>query len=92
MQPAQAAGLVVGVHGTIHDLVVGGEREPDLLLAGLPRRIQVQRHIAESYAAVEGRNIELVNAYIPPYEGANRFNHEPRRVRKLLLHKRQRPA
>ena len=46
-------------------------------------------NIAESYAAVEGRNIELVNAYIPPYGPANRFNHEPRRPRKLLLHRKQ---
>ena len=46
-------------------------------------------NIAESYAAVEGRSIELVNAYIPPYGPANRFNHEPRRPRKLLLHRKQ---
>ena len=46
-------------------------------------------NIAESYAAVEGREILLVNADIPPYSQANRFNHEPRRHRKLLLHRRQ---
>jgi SsrA-binding protein len=46
-------------------------------------------NIAESYAAVEGREIALVNAHIPEYGPANRFNHEPRRPRKLLLHRRQ---
>ena len=46
-------------------------------------------NIAESYAAVEGRDIVLVNADIPPYQQANRFNHEPRRPRKLLLHRKQ---
>ncbi|HEX5775666.1 MAG TPA: SsrA-binding protein SmpB [Caulobacteraceae bacterium] len=46
-------------------------------------------NIAESYAAVEGAEIVLVNADIPPYSKANRFNHEPRRPRKLLLHRRQ---
>jgi SsrA-binding protein len=46
-------------------------------------------NIAESYAAVSGREIELVNAYIPPYEAANRFNHEPRRARKILLHRKE---
>ena len=46
-------------------------------------------NIAESYAAVEGREIMLVNADIPPYKQANRFNHEPRRRRKLLLSKRE---
>jgi SsrA-binding protein len=46
-------------------------------------------NIAESYAAVEGREIVLINADIPPYGHANRFNHEPRRPRKLLLHRKQ---
>ena len=46
-------------------------------------------NIAESYAAVEGREIVLINADIPPYAGGNRFNHEPRRPRKLLLHKKE---
>ncbi len=46
-------------------------------------------NIAESYAATEGDEIVLVNAYIPEYGPANRFNHEPRRPRKLLLHRKQ---
>jgi SsrA-binding protein len=46
-------------------------------------------NIAESYAAVEGREIALVNAHIPEYGPANRFNHPPRRPRKLLLHRRE---
>jgi SsrA-binding protein len=44
---------------------------------------------AESYAATEGDEIVLVNAYIPEYGPANRFNHDPRRPRKLLLHRRE---
>lgn len=46
-------------------------------------------NIAESYAAVEGGAIVLINADIPPYGQANRFNHEPRRPRKLLLHAKE---
>ena len=46
-------------------------------------------NIAESYAAVEGDQIVLVNADIPPYAQARRFNHEPRRPRKLLLHRKE---
>ena len=46
-------------------------------------------NIAESYAAVQGDEIMLINGYIPEYPGANRFNHEPRRPRKLLLHRKQ---
>ena len=46
-------------------------------------------NIAESYAAADGRQISLVNAYIPEYGPANRFNHEPRRPRRLLLRRKQ---
>jgi SsrA-binding protein len=45
--------------------------------------------IAESYVNPERGEIWLVNATIPEYLQANRFNHQPRRPRKLLLHKRQ---
>jgi SsrA-binding protein len=45
--------------------------------------------IGESYAQSKDGEIFLINAYIPEYTEGNRFNHEPRRVRKLLLHKRQ---
>ena len=46
-------------------------------------------NIAESYAAAEGGEIVLINANFPEYGNANRFNHEPRRPRKLLLHRKQ---
>lgn len=46
-------------------------------------------NIAESYASAEGRELMLINAYIPEYGKANRFNHEPRRHRKLLMRRRQ---
>jgi len=45
--------------------------------------------IAESYVSPEKGEVWLVNATIPEYRQAGRFNHEPRRPRKLLLHKRQ---
>lgn len=44
-------------------------------------------NIAESYAQAKDGEIFLVNAYIPEYTMANRFNHEPRRVRKILVRK-----
>ncbi len=47
-------------------------------------------NIAESYAAVEGDEIMLINADIPPYAQAGpHFNHEPRRHRKLLLKRKE---
>jgi SsrA-binding protein len=65
--------------------------EAGLVLTGTEvKSLRVGRaNIAESYAAVEGREIVLINADIPPYGHANRFNHEPRRPRKLLLHRKQ---
>jgi SsrA-binding protein len=50
---------------------------------------QGKANIAESYASIENGELVLINGYIPEYEGANRFNHEPRRPRKLLVHKRE---
>jgi SsrA-binding protein len=43
----------------------------------------------ESYASFEGGEIWLINSYLPEYLQANRFNHEPRRRRKLLVSKRE---
>ena len=45
--------------------------------------------IAESYADSKNGEIWLINANIPEYLQANRFNHEPKRPRKLLLHRKQ---
>jgi SsrA-binding protein len=45
--------------------------------------------IAESYADARGGEIWLINSNIPEYLQASRFNHAPKRPRKLLLHKRE---
>ncbi|MEM6616043.1 MAG: SsrA-binding protein SmpB [Pseudomonadota bacterium] len=46
-------------------------------------------NIAEAYAGPDGDELFLFNAYIPEYLEANRFNHETRRPRKLLLNRRE---
>ena len=43
--------------------------------------------IAEAYARVEKGEAWLIGAHIAPWAGGNRYNHEPRRDRKLLLHR-----
>jgi SsrA-binding protein len=48
-----------------------------------------QASIVESYADHKNGEIFLVNANIPEYKQANRFNHYPKRVRKLLLRKKE---
>jgi SsrA-binding protein len=50
---------------------------------------QGKANIAESYAAAEAGELVLINANIPEYGPANRFNHAPRRPRKLLLHRKE---
>jgi SsrA-binding protein len=45
--------------------------------------------IAEAYAEVKDGEVNLINANIPEYHFGNRFNHEPKRPRKLLLRARQ---
>jgi SsrA-binding protein len=50
---------------------------------------QGQANIQDSYASNEDGEIWLINSYLPEYLQANRFNHEPRRRRKLLLSKRE---
>lgn len=45
--------------------------------------------IAESYAEIKDNQVWLVNANIPEFSHGNRFNHEPKRPRKLLLHERE---
>ena len=45
--------------------------------------------IAESYAEVKDEQVWLINANIPEFSHGNRFNHEAKRPRKLLLHERE---
>jgi SsrA-binding protein len=46
-------------------------------------------NLGESYAAMKGSELFLINSNIPEYREANRFNHEPKRPRRLLLHRKQ---
>jgi len=44
-------------------------------------------NLKDAYARVENREIMLHNMHISPYDQGNRYNHEPLRTRKLLMHK-----
>ena len=70
---------------------IGETFEAGIQLAGTEVKSlrQSRATIAESYVSPERGEIWLINANIPEYLQANRFNHEPKRPRKLLLHKRQ---
>lgn len=45
--------------------------------------------LKESHAEIKGGEVFLINCHISPYTAANIFNHEPRRERKLLLHRQE---
>ena len=65
--------------------------EAGIMLAGTEVKAlrQGQASLNEAYAEVKDGEAFLVNAFIPEYLQANRFNHQTRRPRKLLLHRRE---
>ncbi len=74
-----------------HDYVIEDTLEAGLVLHGTEVKVLRQggASIAEAYADAEAGELWLVNANIPEYKGAAHFNHQPRRPRKLLLHRKQ---
>jgi SsrA-binding protein len=46
-------------------------------------------NLQDSYARVENAELMLYNMHISPYEQGNRFNQEPKRIRKMLMHKQE---
>ncbi len=72
-----------------HDYHIEDSVEAGLVLTGTEiKSIRAGRvNLRDSYARVEGRELWLLGAHIAPYPGGNRYNHEPKRPRKLLLHR-----
>ncbi len=73
------------------DFAIEATLEAGIVLTGTEvKSLRLGRaSIAESYAAERDGEIYLINAHIPEYEPAAGQNHEPKRARKLLLHKRE---
>jgi SsrA-binding protein len=74
-----------------HDYLIEQTLEAGLVLHGTEVKVlrQGQASIAEAYAGAEGGELFLVNANIPEYGSSAHFNHQPRRPRKLLLHRKE---
>jgi len=74
-----------------HDYLITDTLEAGLVLRGTEVKVlrKGQASIAESYADESGGELFLVNANIPEYGSSSHFNHEPRRKRKLLLHRKE---
>ncbi len=72
-----------------HDYHVGETYEAGIALTGTEIKSvrQGMLSLRDSFARVENGEVFLYDMHVSPYEAGNRFNHEPRRTRKLLLHK-----
>ncbi|HEV2301832.1 MAG TPA: SsrA-binding protein SmpB [Stellaceae bacterium] len=74
-----------------HDYLIEDTLEAGLALKGTEVKVlrQGQASIAEAYADEAAGELYLLNANIPEYAASAHFNHQPRRPRKLLLHRKQ---
>ncbi|HUT04093.1 MAG TPA: SsrA-binding protein SmpB [bacterium] len=74
-----------------HDYVLGERIEAGLMLVGSEVKAlrEGKANLVDSYARVKEGEVFLYNCHISEYAQASRLNHEPRRVRKLLLHRRE---
>jgi SsrA-binding protein len=74
-----------------HDYLIEEKLEAGLVLQGSEVKVlrQGQASINEAYANESGGELFLVNANIPEYTAAKHFSHQPRRPRKLLLHRKE---
>ena len=74
-----------------HNYHIEEETEAGIVLTGSEvKSLRAgESNITDSYAEVKDGEMFLINSYIKEYDQANRFNHNSRRVRKLLLHRKQ---
>lgn len=74
-----------------HNYHIEEEYEAGIVLKGSEvKSLRVgESNITDSYAEVKDGEMFMINCYIKEYEQANRQNHQSRRVRKLLLHRKQ---
>ncbi len=74
-----------------HNYQIEESLEAGLVLTGTEVKSlrQGRASIVEAYAADQQGELYLFNSHIPIYDAAGRFNHQPKRLRKLLLHSRE---
>lgn len=74
-----------------HDYHIEETMEAGLVLTGTEiKSIRAGRvNLKDSFARIQNGEVFLYNMHISPYEQGNRYNHDPLRTRKLLLHRRQ---
>src|SRR6478735_2060718 len=72
-----------------HDFTIDEPFEACIVLTGTEiKSLRAGKaNLSDAYARIEHGEAWLVGAHIAPFEQGNRYNHEPKRVRKLLLHR-----
>ncbi len=72
-----------------HDFTIDETFEAGIVLTGTEiKSLRAGKaNLSDAYARVERNEAWLIGAHIAPFEQANRYNHEPKRTRKLLLHR-----
>ena len=74
-----------------HDYIILETMEAGIALVGTEVKSirQGRVNLSDSYARVVNGELWLIGMHVSPYEQGNRFNHEPLRDRKLLMHRRE---
>lgn len=74
-----------------HDYFIEETYEAGMVLQGTEiKSIRAGRiNLKDSHARIDNGEVVIINMHISPYEQGNRYNHDPTRTRKLLLHRRE---
>ena len=74
-----------------HDYQIIDTWEAGIVLTGTEVKSlrEGKANLTDSYGILNDGEVFLLNLHIPPYEQGNRFNHEPTRTRKLLMHRKE---
>ena len=91
MAAAEPRRLVAQNRKARHNYLIESTLEAGIVLTGTEvKSLRAGRaSIGEAYAVEQDGELYLMNSHIPEYPPAGRFNHEPKRTRKLLVHKRE---
>jgi len=89
--PAEAISIAAQNRKARHNYFIEDTLEAGIMLTGTEVKAlrAGKSNIADAFAGEQKGELFLFNAHIPEYGQGNRFNHPPRRPRKLLLHRRQ---
>ena len=91
MQQAQERRTLCSNRRARHDYEIVEVVEAGIALTGTEVKSlrEGRADLKDSYAAIEGKEVYLFNCHISPYAAGNRFNPDPNRKRKLLMHREE---